>query len=169
MLSRSSVELLYVVEHFDYQWHGHALSLSDHNEGPRDISPVMLGGANPISDQSHSSPCFRAYPKATFITTQLRCSVWQPLRVLLHMQETMLISGLRIIHHHCLRPTNDTQIHNNLNSVSRWVLSNIMFSNMCPYYRFDISISMTRETQSSTNTYASLFICVLICLRPGIV
>ena len=34
--------------HFDHQRHGHALYLFNHNEGPRDISPVMLGDIKPI-------------------------------------------------------------------------------------------------------------------------
>ncbi len=44
--------------------------------------------------------CFTAYPKTSFITTQLRGSIYQSLSKLLHMLGTMIISGLRIQHQH---------------------------------------------------------------------
>ena len=127
--------------------------------GPRDISPVIRRGKFHL-DRSHPMTCFIADPKATVMTTQSRCSVWQPLSMLLHILEINDDLRSKDPEGTSFKTTTDgTKITSQQSLLVGQ--SDTMFSNMCPHYWFDISISMICETWPSINTCASSWIIIV--------
>jgi hypothetical protein len=95
---------------------------------------------------THPATCFRTYPKATFMTAQLRSSVWKPQSMTYTIWDSMSISGQRTLV--CVSFVRQTD-----STYSRCLIvgrSDTMFPTHIYIAGAISNIAMTRETWSST-------------------
>jgi len=115
------------------------------SRGPRGVSLWYRRGRSHL-DSMHSATCFRTYPKATFMTTQLRSSVWKPQSMTYTIRDSTSISGQRMLV--CVSFVRQT------NSTYSWCLIVGRSDTVFPTHIYIVgaisNIAMTRETWSST-------------------
>ena len=115
------------------------------SRGPRGVSPSFRRGRSHL-DSTHPATCFRSYLKATFMTTQLRSSVWKLQSMTYTIRDSTSISGQRMLV--CvlfIRQTDSTYSWH-----LRWGRSNTVFPTHIYIVGAISNIAMTRETWSST-------------------
>jgi hypothetical protein len=66
------------------------------SRGPRGVSPWYRRGWSHL-DLTYPTTCFRSYLKATFMTTQLRSSVWKSQSMTYIIRDSAPISGQRTL------------------------------------------------------------------------
>jgi hypothetical protein len=115
------------------------------SRGPRGVSPWYRRGRSHL-DLTYPTTCFRSYPKATFMTTQLRSSVWKPQSMTYTIWDSTPISGQRTLV--CVSFARQTD-----NTYS-WCLIVGLSDTASPTHIYIVgaisNITMTHETWSST-------------------
>ena len=125
------------------------------SRGPGGVSPWYRRGRSHL-DSMHLATCFKTYPKATFMTTQLRSSVWKPQSMTYTIWDSTSILGQRTLV--CVsfaRLTDSTYSWSHSGSIQHCVLNTYLYCWCNIQYRYDPWNVIIHPTHVPTYLYVT--------------